>query len=415
MQTAEDQLVACLVQAIACRDDEATARYFRSFERQEPFEPMLRKYLGALIRRRRMNRREEDAELDRLGAISDVYMHGIGKLCHLINSETPKLTLLTLALTSRDARQKALVLLVDQTPNRVTSDDIERMFGYNTYANRIVKVRPAEADLLSKLGPVASPATRSICLTLSNTARFSDDWRDYQSTQKPYLRALRSFGPSAREAVPWLMEELGRMAECQGRLGSGGFYRELFGTLVSIGNPSIPALLELARTSDAAINRYGRPILRYAEDARSSLRAIRVNDLDGEINNPTDDLHAKISDQAKQLKLFYLLGRFFKEGNTSIRAACKAARLIEEQFFAEDLPFSNVTFSTNSKRLEGLFGQLFRKENFRIFEKRHGFGDVFTDDAWGAWAWADEHLRSQLPSNWFGFSRLSPDRRTRPK
>jgi hypothetical protein len=109
----------------------------------------------------------------------------------------------------------------------------------------------------------------------------------------------------------------------------------------------------------------------------------------------------------RQLKLFYLLGRLYKEGKTSIRSVANSLRGLEKQLFAEDLPTTNVSFSDNAEQLADLFSRVLSKEPFVLFIKKKGRGNQFSADAWLAWEWTEAFLRRHLPPDWFGFSRLS--------
>jgi HEAT repeat protein len=110
------------------------------------------------------------------------------------------------------------------------------------------------------------------------------------------------------------------------------------------------------------------------------------------------------SHKTRQLKLFYLVGRLFREGKTSIRSVTKSLKRLEDRLFEDELPTTNVSFADNTEQLVNLFARILEKETVTIYVKRIGLGNQFSDDAWQAWEWTDGFLRRHLPVEWFGFS-----------
>jgi HEAT repeat protein len=113
----------------------------------------------------------------------------------------------------------------------------------------------------------------------------------------------------------------------------------------------------------------------------------------------------------QKFKLFYLVYRVYMEGYGSLR---KASDVLDEYHFAEltgdDLPITNVSLTSNIRRLEHFFIRVFKKDSLRLLCQPIKGGPLhFTKDAQKAWGWTDTFLRKQLAPDWFGFQRLTPE------
>lgn len=164
------------------------------------------------------------------------------------------------------------------------------------------------------------------------------------------------------------------------------------------------------------------------------LRVLSPNDaddverlIDRTIHSIPTSIDVKAERLIALLKRFYLLGCLYREGIQSFRDAEHAINdqryQLYKLFDKDDIAVTAVSFSNIKKsKLPELFCEIFEKDVVELFieppvkgvrkayKPPTGVPGQFSEDGWAAWKWTDEFLRRQLPADWFGFSRLTPQK-----
>jgi HEAT repeat protein len=298
-------------------------------------------------------------------------------------------------------------------------------------------VRIAAAWTLVEIGPEAKDAVNALvdALKLRNPhvcrpaaralGRIKSDAKDVVSA---LVDALRDPNPDIRTPAGWALKAIGPKgvtALVDALKDEEPEVRKTVHVILdAIGPDAAPALSAvITRGEDDVIRKEAAQVLMRI-DPDSAIAILK-----GEASETaaSDEWDSEARDLMRQLKVFYLVGRLYKEGITSFRGAqtaieSKASGLLD-RFYKDDIPTKAMSFTNNIKKspLRSFFGNALGKPNVSLFielsapggSKRHrpptGVGERFSDDGWAAWEWTDAFLKRHLRPDWFGFDRLTPE------